>query len=101
MKKFLALTIFLLSINSFACNVTILEQENRYFLAIKKVGELPSEDEIPEKKLRRGLQEIEVSKKKKDDSSETSESRKSRFKIIYDSEDRDVIERMLKTRCPD
>ncbi len=100
MKKLFALTIFLLSIKSLACNVTILEQDGKYFLAIKKVGELPSEDEVPEKKLRRGLQEIEVSKKKKEDSTEESKSRKSRFKIIYDSEDRDVIERMLKTRCP-
>lgn len=105
----LLILIFALSFNglALACNATILEQDGKYFLAIKKIGDFPSKDEKPDQKLRRGLQEVDiVAKKDKKEKTEAStenakeESRKSRMKIIYDSSDKAVIERMLKARCP-
>ena len=80
-----------------ACNATILEQDGRFFLAVKRVGDIPTKNEVHEKKLRRGFQEVNLSDKK---DKEKKEVRKSRLKIVYDSEDREVIEKMLKTRCP-
>jgi hypothetical protein len=100
MKVFITI-IFLLTTNlALACNASILEQDGKYFLAIKKVGDMPGEDEVSEKKFRRGLQEVSFSDKSEEpNDKEIKESRKSRIKIIYDSTDRKVIERMYKTRC--
>jgi len=96
--KALITILLLFSTNiTLACNATILEQDGRFFLAVKRVGDIPTKDEVPEKKLRRGFQEVNLSDKK---DKEKKEVRKSRLKIVYDSDDREVIEKMLKTRCP-
>jgi hypothetical protein len=96
--KALLTILFLLSTNfALACNATILEQDGKFFLAVKRVGDIPTENEVPEKKLRRGFQEISLVDKK---DKESKEPRKARLRIVYDSDDRDVIEKMLKTRCP-
>ena len=96
--KALITILLLFSTNiALACNATILEQDGRFFLAVKRVGDIPTKNEVPEKKLRRGFQEVNLSDKK---DKEKKEVRKSRLKIVYDSEDREVIEKMLKTRCP-
>jgi hypothetical protein len=86
-----------------ACNATILEQDGRFFLAVKRVGDIPTKNEVPEKKLRRGFQEVSLTEKenkKEEKDKETKKPRKARLKIVYDSDDREVIEKMLKTRCP-
>ena len=100
--KALFTILFIFSTNiALACNATILEQDGRFFLAVKRVGDIPTEDEVPDKKLRRGFQEVSLSDKKdKDKDTNSKTSRIARLKIVYDSDDREVIEKMLKTRCP-
>ncbi len=84
------------SLYAYECKFQILEQDGSFFLVQKLLKDLPQESEVFAKKIRRrGLQEVEVKSK---DSKVIN--RKARIRSIYDSKDKEVIERMLRTRCP-
>ncbi len=72
----------------------MVEQEGRYLLVQKRLGEPPRlEDEVAKPLNRRGLQEVKVKDKK------TGEVRESRVRVIYDSDNKAEIERIVEGRC--
>jgi hypothetical protein len=97
MKSLSVIIMFLTSLNLLACPFSIVEQDSKFFLILKRIGELPNESELIDQKLRRGLQEVNVKKNNKGESK--IERRKVRIRVLYDSVDRDVLEKVLKTRC--
>lgn len=80
----------------YACDFSIIEQDGRYYLALKRIGELPSKDQKVKEKLRIGLQEVTVVSKEDDKQSKNHDAR---LRIYYSSEKREEVERMLKLRC--
>jgi len=96
--KALLLLITLCSANfSLACDFSIIEQDGRYYLALKRIGALPGKDQKVKEKLRIGLQEVTVVNKEKEKQSKDYEAR---LRVYYSSEKREEVERMLKLRCP-
>lgn len=93
MKALPVLFVLILSLNATACPFSIIEQNDKFFLILKRVGELPGKKEHFTKDLRRGLQEVDVKEKDK------KEVRKVRVRVIHDSDNREQLETILKSRC--
>ena len=93
MKSLGVILLFTISLNLLACQFSIVEQGSKFFLVLKRVGELPNEKETIDKPLRRGLQEVKVKK------TDNKEQRNIRLRVIHDSNEREPIEKILKSRC--
>jgi hypothetical protein len=93
MKSLSVILLLTTSLNLLACQFSIVEQDSKFFLVLKRVGELPDEKEKIKQRLRRGLQEVKV--KKKDE----KEDRSVRLRVIHDSNDRESLEKILRSRC--
>ena len=93
MKILLCIILLSTSLNLLACQFSVVEQEGRFYLVQKRIGDLPGEKEKFEKNLRRrGLQEVEVLNDKK-------EKRKVRVRVRYDSDERATLDKIVETRC--
>ena len=92
MKSLSVILLLTTSLNLLACQFSVVEQDSRFYLVLKRIGDLPADKEKFAKKLRRGLQEVDVSSAEK-------EKRKVRVKVLYDSDDREKLEQIVKTRC--
>lgn len=79
-----------------ACRFQMIKQNDKYLLVLKRIGEFPKikKEKFSKELNRRGLQNLKVKDK------ETNEERDVRVRVIYDSEKKETIERMVKTRCP-
>jgi hypothetical protein len=76
-----------------ACPFTMVEQDGRYLLIQKRLGEPPNIKEETAKPLnRRGLQEVKVKDKE-------GIERTARVRVIYDSDDKAEIQRIIDGRC--
>jgi hypothetical protein len=94
MKSLSVILLLTTSLNLLACQFSIVEQDSKFFLVLKRVGELPSKKETIEQPLRRGLQEVKVKK------ADEKEKINVRLRVIHDSNDRESLEKILKSRCP-
>jgi hypothetical protein len=91
--KILTLLSILVSASSFACPFSMVEQDGRFLLVQKRLGDPPSPDDKIAKPLnRRGLQEITIKDK-------SGEIRKARVRVIFDSADKAEIQRVVEGRC--
>jgi hypothetical protein len=112
-KLILIFVLFVLSNPSFSCRYSIMEQNGRYFVYHKLVGDLPAKDEKISSDLTRGIRDVKVEKKKnqkleqEDNSSEKtaetqkeSEPREIRIRILFDSDSEESAKAILNGRCP-